>query len=68
RKPLTRLSVWALRLALWGLVAATVLLTSHYGRALGNLCWASVLFFLALAMARRDLRTRSPAATGPPGG
>jgi len=66
-KPLTRLSLWALRVALWGLVAATVLLGSHYGRALGNLCGASLLFFFALAMARRDLRTRSPAASGPAG-
>ena len=64
RKPLTRLSVWALRVALWGLVAATVLLGSHYARALGNVFWASVLFFLALAMARRDLRTSPCAASG----
>jgi len=66
-KPLTRLSVWGLRVALWGLVAATILLASHYGRALGNLCWASILFFFALAMARRDLRTPSPATSGPSG-
>ena len=66
-KPLTRLSVWALRVALWGLVAATVLLGSHYGRALGNLCVASLLFFFALAKARRDLRTRPPAASDPAG-
>ena len=55
-KALTRLSVWALRAALWGLVAATVLLGNHYARALGNLCWASLLLFLALGFARRDLR------------
>jgi len=59
--------VWALRAALWGLAAATVLLVSHFGRALGNLCWASVLFFLALARARWDLRTWSPTPSGPSG-
>ena len=66
-KPLTRLTVWALRAALWGLAVATVLLVSHFGRALGNLCWASVLFFLALARARWDLRTWSPTPSGPSG-
>ena len=66
-KPLTRLSVWALRGALWALVAATILLASHYGRALGNLCVASLLFLLAMALARRDLRRKATgtSARGP---
>jgi len=55
-KPLRPVSVWALRAALWGLVAATVLLVSHHARAAGNLFWAAMLMFVALALACRDLR------------
>ncbi len=49
-------AVLALRIAVWGLVVATVLLVSHYARALGNLFWATVLFYIALALVCLDLR------------
>lgn len=51
-------SAWALRVSLWGLVLATVLLANHYARAMGNLFWATVVLFAALAIACRDLRRR----------
>lgn len=54
---LSKASAWALRLALGGLVLATLLLLDAHVRALGNLCWAAVLWFTALALACRDLRT-----------
>lgn len=44
-------------LALGGLVLATLLLLDPHVRALGNLCWGAVLWFGALALACRDLRT-----------
>jgi len=53
---LSKASAWALRLALGGLVLATVLLLGARIRALGNLCWATVLWFAALALVCRDLR------------
>jgi len=56
KEKLAASSGWALRAALWGLALATVLLVNHHARALGNLFWAAVLFFVALAMACRDLR------------
>jgi hypothetical protein len=52
-------SVLALRVALWGLVLATILLVSHYARALGNLFWATVLFYVALALVCLDVRRAS---------
>jgi hypothetical protein len=58
-RPLGPASVWALRLALGGLGLATLLLLNAHSRALGNLCWAAVLWFAALALACRDLRTGS---------
>jgi len=67
-KPLTRLSVWALRVGLWVLILATVLLVSHYARALGSLCIASLLFFVALGKARRDLSAPSPTVSASPSG
>jgi hypothetical protein len=54
---LSKASAWALRLALGALVLATLLLLDAHVRALGNLCWAAVLWFAALALACRDLRT-----------
>lgn len=61
RRPrrLSPASVWALRLALGGLGLATLLLLDAHSRALGNLCWATVLWFAVLALACRNLRTRS---------
>ena len=53
----------ALRVALWGLGLATVLMVSDYARAAGNLCWAMVLLFLALAHASRRLRHLPPSAS-----
>ena len=50
----------ALRVSLWGLVLATVLLANHYARAMGSLFWATVVMFAALAIAGRDLRRRQP--------
>ncbi len=49
-------SVLALRVALWGLVLATILLVSQYARALGNLLWAALLLCAALALVCLDLR------------
>ena len=47
-----------------GLVAlATALLGVRYLRALGSLCFVSVVLFAALALARRDLRRSEPAGT-----
>jgi hypothetical protein len=49
-------SVGALRVALVGLGAATVLLASQYARAIGCLFWASLLLFAALSLAALELR------------
>ena len=51
-------SAMALRVSLWGLVLATVLLGNHYVRAMGSLFWVTVVMFAALAIAGRDLRRR----------
>jgi hypothetical protein len=56
RETLGARSLLALRVALWGLVLATILLVSHYARALGNLFWATVLFYAVLALVCLDLR------------
>ncbi len=53
---LRRSSVWMVRAAIWALAGAVLLLGNHYARALGSVCWAAVLLFAALALARRDLR------------
>jgi hypothetical protein len=46
----------ALRVSLWGMGLAAVLLVSYYARAAGNLFWGTALLFLALAYACRGLR------------
>jgi len=56
-------SVWGLRVAVWALVLAIVLLANHHVRALGSLFWVALLFFAALALARRDLRRPAPETT-----
>lgn len=56
RERLRPRSLLALRVALWGLALATILLASHYARALGNLFGATVLFYVALALVCLDLR------------
>ncbi len=56
RERLRGRSVLSLRAALWGLALATILLVSHYARALGNMFWATLLFYIALALACLDLR------------
>ncbi len=58
-------SVWVLRLSLWALVLAILLLypaarPTQYVRAAGSLCWATLLLFAGLALARRDLRQPAP--------
>jgi hypothetical protein len=49
-------SRWALRLGLWIFALAVVLVAVPYARALGNLLWASLLLYGALALACWDLR------------
>ncbi len=56
RERLQPRSLLALRVALWGLALATILLVSQYARALGNLFWATLLFYVALALVCLDLR------------
>ena len=58
-------SIWVLRVSLWVLVLAIVLLwpaarPTQYVRAAGSLCWATLLLFAGLALARRDLRRPFP--------
>ncbi len=70
RERLRPASVWALRIALWALVAATLLLWpaapfTQNVRAAGSLCWATLALFFALALARWDLR-RSAGTEAPP--
>jgi hypothetical protein len=60
RAELGRSSVLALRAGLWALALAVLLLSpslrfTQYVRALGSLCWAAVIMFAGLALARRDL-------------
>lgn len=50
--------VWGLRVSLWALGAAIVLEVSAYARALGNMCWTTLILYAALALACRDLRRR----------
>jgi hypothetical protein len=52
-----------LQVGFWAVPAAAVLLASDYARALGNLCWAAVLLFLALSVACWDLRRSRPATS-----
>ncbi len=49
-------SRWALRAALWLWGLATALVAIPYARALGNLMWASLIVYAALALACWDLR------------
>jgi hypothetical protein len=63
-------SAWALRIALWTLVAATLLLWpaarfTQYVRAAGSLCWATLALFVGLALARWDLRRSAPIEAPP---
>ena len=51
-------TAWAVRASLWALGAAIVLVVSAYARALGNMCWATLTLYAALALACRDLRRR----------
>lgn len=50
----------ALRLSLWGMGLAAVLLVSYYARAAGNLFWGTALLYLVLAYACRRLRRDVP--------
>ena len=63
-------SIWVLRVSLWVLMLAIVLLwpaarPTQYVRAVGSLCWATVLLFAGLALARRDLRRPPEHAPAP---
>ncbi len=56
---LRALTRWGLRLALYGLGLTIFLLGNHLARALGSIFFATLLLFLALALACYDLRCRS---------
>lgn len=55
-------SRWSLRSGLWALVGAIVLLVNARARALGSLCWATLILYAGLALACRDLRRAQDAA------
>jgi len=65
---LSRVSRVMLKAGLWGLGVATALLASQYARALGEVCWAAVILFAAVAIARRRVRRgavgSAPASVG----
>jgi len=56
RRRLRAFSIWMLRAGLWSLPVATLLLVNASARALGALCWATLLLYSGLAMACWDIR------------
>ncbi|UCC67730.1 MAG: DUF2029 domain-containing protein [Armatimonadota bacterium] len=65
-------SAWAIRVGLWALVMATLLLwpaarPTQYVRAVGSLCWATLALFAGLVLARWDLRRSAAEVAAPEG-